>query len=327
MQPSPARLPAHRLFHGTRLREALEFLWGHHFDLRPDTRDRTPLDVRINGVQLQDLFLGDVSYGRAIEVAATPARTDYWLHLPRQHDFELEIGRRRMCCNVRTGAVITPQQRTLIRTSPACARFVLSLPRDPLVRMLSALLDQPLGAPLEFAPAVNLTQGYGQSLVRHVRNAVDDLEGGGSLLNHPVARSGFEQFVMMGLLLSHGHNYSAALLKPTPAVASRDVRRAIDFIEAHLDVPISMADIIGAAAVSGRALFRDFKRFTGQSPMQYLRDARFRRVRSALARAEPGQRVSEIAAQWGFVHLGRFSRDYRQRFGEPPSVTLRHARI
>jgi AraC-like DNA-binding protein len=157
--------------------------------------------------------------------------------------------------------------------------------------------------------------------------AVDDLEQGGSLLNHPVALSGFEQFVLMGLLLSHGHNYSAALLQPTPAVASRDVRRAIDFIEAHLASPIAMADIIDAAAVSGRALFKHFKHFTGQSPMQYIRDARFRQVRRALAHAEPGQRVSDIAGQWGFVHLGRFSREYRQRFGEPPSATLRHARL
>lgn len=29
-----------------------------------------------------------------------------------------------------------------------------------------------------------------------------------------------------------------------------------------------------------------------------------------------------IAARWGFTHFGRFSKLYRDRFGESPSVTL-----
>ena len=33
--------------------------------------------------------------------------------------------------------------------------------------------------------------------------------------------------------------------------------------------------------------------------------------------------VSHIAHTWGFLHLGRFSSAYQQRFGRPPSQTLR----
>jgi len=32
--------------------------------------------------------------------------------------------------------------------------------------------------------------------------------------------------------------------------------------------------------------------------------------------------VTEIATQWGFTHMGRFSIEYRLRFGESPSETL-----
>jgi transcriptional regulator GlxA family with amidase domain len=156
--------------------------------------------------------------------------------------------------------------------------------------------------------------------------AIDDLEQGESLLSHPLLMRSFEEFIYFGLLLSQRHNYSEALLQPAPRVASRDVKRAIDFIEAHLASPITMADIIEAAAVSGRALFRHFKHFTGASPMQYLREARFKQVQHALSHALPGQRVCGIAALWGFDHMGRFSREYRRRFGESPSATLRRGR-
>ena len=33
--------------------------------------------------------------------------------------------------------------------------------------------------------------------------------------------------------------------------------------------------------------------------------------------------VSEVAWRWGFAHHGRFAAQYRTRFGETPSQTLR----
>jgi 3-polyprenyl-4-hydroxybenzoate decarboxylase len=33
--------------------------------------------------------------------------------------------------------------------------------------------------------------------------------------------------------------------------------------------------------------------------------------------------VTAVAGRWGFVHLGRFTQQYRQLFGEAPSQTLR----
>jgi transcriptional regulator GlxA family with amidase domain len=56
--------------------------------------------------------------------------------------------------------------------------------------------------------------------------------------------------------------------------------------------------------------------------MRYLCNARFEKVREALARAQPGESVATIAMSWGFSHLGRFSVEYRRRFGESPSNTL-----
>ena len=60
--------------------------------------------------------------------------------------------------------------------------------------------------------------------------------------------------------------------------------------------------------------------------MRYMRTARYQKVREALSRAEPEESVGDIAAKWGFSHMGRFSVEYRRRFGETPSETLRRRR-
>jgi AraC-like DNA-binding protein len=44
-----------------------------------------------------------------------------------------------------------------------------------------------------------------------------------------------------------------------------------------------------------------------------------------LRAARPGEvTVAEVAAKWGFWHLGRFASTYRATFGELPSQSLRH---
>ena len=195
-----------------------------------------------------------------------------------------------------------------------------------MIAQLAALLGEPPDSPLEFALEMDLAAGHGQTLARYVLMAAADFDFSGSILRNPVMISAFEQFIVTGLLLSHPHNYAEALRRLETTVTPRNVRRAIDYIDAHLDQAITIADIVKATGVPGRTLFTQFKDFKGASPMRYIRNARFQRAREALLQAEPEESVTAVAASWGFVHLGRFSIEYRRRFGESPSETLRRNR-
>jgi len=108
-----------------------------------------------------------------------------------------------------------------------------------------------------------------------------------------------QQFIITALLLSPPHNYSNALRCLEKPIAPRDVRRAVDYIEAHLDQAITVADLVAATGVAGRTLFMHFKRFKGISPMRYARDDRLRKARQALLRAYPETSVTDIALNAG----------------------------
>jgi AraC-like DNA-binding protein len=105
-----------------------------------------------------------------------------------------------------------------------------------------------------------------------------------------------------------------------------DLRRAAHYIGLHLDDAMTVGAVAAAAGVADRTLYKHFHDERGTSPMRYVRDCRFTQVREALLHACPQDNVTTIAVQWGFCHLGRFSVEYRKRYGETPSETLRRHR-
>jgi transcriptional regulator GlxA family with amidase domain len=117
---------------------------------------------------------------------------------------------------------------------------------------------------------------------------------------------------------------SPTFLLPDTEDSMPDVERAQQYIGAHLDDAMTVGDVAAAAGVAHRTLYKHFHDMRGTSPMRYARDCRFAEVREALLQACPQHNnVTTIAVQWGFCHLGRFSVEYRKRYGERPSETLR----
>ena len=320
-------LERHPIFSSRDAEEARAFLHAKEFNLEVARREAQDLDMRINGIYLPGMYVGYIQYGPPVDVRAVQ-RDDYWIQMPIGGQLEVVSGLGSVICDARRAAVASPTRKNyyLVRSGGGCAGIRLSLFKAALIGQLAALLGEPIGTPLEFASEMDLAGGHGRTLARYVLMAVADLQTSGSMLASPIVMSTFEQFIMTGLLLSHPHNYRDALRRLELPIASRDVRRAIDFIETHLTSPITIADIVTATGVPGRTLFKHFRDCKGVSPMRYLRNARFQRVREALMKAEPEQGVTTIAANWGFVHLGRFSIEYRARFGESPSETLKRRR-
>ena len=214
--------------------------------------------------------------------------------------------------NAGCAAITCPVRGPVVRSGPGSARLHLSVKQDAMIRHLAALLDEPVGVPLEFASAMPINRGYGRSLADSLRLAAADGDDAGGILINPLASSAFEQFVLTALLVSHPHNYTDALRRRERPLAPRAVKRAIDYIQAHLDEPIGLYQIVAASGVPGRTLLKHFRDFRGTSPMGDLRQARFQKVHQALRRAAPEEEVTGIAAAHGFTHMGRFSVEYRE---------------
>jgi AraC-like DNA-binding protein len=318
-------LERYRVFRSHDAEETRAFLGGkgYQFDLSP--RLTRQLSTRINAVYMPGMYLGFMHYGDLpVELSPGLARSDFLVQLPIRGHLAASMGGESVDCNPYRAVIASPvRERCRFVSSADSTRLQLALCQAALSGQLAALLGEPPSAPLDFAPAMDLTRGYGRSLAQHVLLAVANLDAADSVLLNPITMGAFEQFIITALLLSHPHNYSNALRRVERPIAPRDIRRAIDYIEANFDRAITIADLVAATGVAGRTLFMHFKEFKGISPMRYLRDARLRKARQALLLAEPETCVTSIAMNLGFTHMGRFSVAYRSRFGESPSQTLK----
>ena len=89
---------------------------------------------------------------------------------------------------------------------------------------------------------------------------------------------------------------------------------------------VTVSSLCRVAAVSRRTLEYGFRAALGFGPARFLRERRFEGVRRDLLRADPQTTgVRHVALEWGFLDMGHFAGDYRKRFSELPSVTLRRA--
>ncbi|HSW18874.1 MAG TPA: helix-turn-helix domain-containing protein, partial [Ramlibacter sp.] len=111
------------------------------------------------------------------------------------------------------------------------------------------------------------------------------------------------------------------------AARRRVVDRAREMMLSRTSEPASILEICSRIGASPRKLSYCFQDALGISPAKYLRAVRLNNARRDLKQPDgPDTCVQDVAARWGFWHLGQFSLDYKRQFSELPSATLRSAR-
>ena len=111
---------------------------------------------------------------------------------------------------------------------------------------------------------------------------------------------------------------------PGDGTPIRVATRTKAFIDGHFRERLRMEDLCRATGVGVRTVQRSFRQRFGVTVTSYLKDVRLAAAYRDLLAARPSQdSVTTIALQNGWNHLGRFSVEFRQRFGQLPRETLR----
>lgn len=177
---------------------------------------------------------------------------------------------------------------------------------------------------LTFEPEIDFAAPGGTIIRNTIHYIAEALDSAPLELDNPILNAQMEDLLLTQCLTLLPNSYQDALNGRTVAtIVPYHVKRAREYIHAHADKKLGLADIAAAAGCGYRCVQRGFMDAYGVSPMAYLRMVRLKRIRAQLLARQGGSAVSDIAKKWGFPHMGRFAQVYRREFGELPSETAR----
>jgi AraC-like DNA-binding protein len=279
---------------------------GHDLQAR---EPGTPLDGIVNGLTLESVSLVWVRYGGAGVIVDTPPTEGEFAMCVPSAPMGVEYRRRSRQETASGSLVLSHDEPMRMTPDPAQGCLVISTTTGRLADHLRDYLGRPPAPPLRFHPASSPAAGAG----------LHQAAAGGI---HPMAARSLDQSLLSAILLGLPHTATADLAdyRPPPADIAGRIR---DWLEAHHDRPVGVADIAAAMDLSIRRLQAVSRHYWGQTPMQMLRGIRLDHARAALLAAGPATgTVAGTAAAAGFTRLSRFTAAYHQRFGETPSQTL-----
>jgi AraC-like DNA-binding protein len=317
-------LKGHALFHSTDLDEARERVAAVFCPHRLETIGRqAAFDACHHHLPGQRISLNYIEYGARTLIDPGQLGSFYLLQIPLEGGAEITNGGERYLSTPTHAAVLNPHLPTRMVWAEGTRQVLVQINRKAMQEHLAAVLGSPSGRTLTFHGPLDLTTPAGAALKRIVLWLVAEADAGMSPIGSGLMARQIENSVIAGLIEAHRHDHEMQLRRAPSAPRPRQLMLAEGYIEAHLDRSITLDEIADAAGVSPRGLQLAFRQHRGTTPLAFWREARLARAHADLAAGRPGTSVTKVALRWGFTHFGRFSEQYRARYGQSPRDTLR----
>ena len=282
--------------------------------------ERERLDARMHYAALGDVALSRLSYGASVQIDPDPLEAFFLVQMPLAGGARISSARANIQSDAQLASVLNPDDEVHMHWLAGNDQLMLRISRSLVERTLVAQLGRELHQPLNFELGFRWRDsGPWMGLLSYLGSCTAQAS---ELLQHKLVVAHIEQLAAAMLLTAHRHNYSETTVMRCSQVLPRHIRKVQEYLQANAHEPVTAEQLAQIAGVSVRSLYTGFKDFLGASPMQYLRDLRMERARAELMTSDVSN-VAAVALRWGFAHLGRFSSEYRQRYGEAPSQTLK----
>ncbi|WP_394830301.1 AraC family transcriptional regulator [Pendulispora rubella] len=118
-------------------------------------------------------------------------------------------------------------------------------------------------------------------------------------------------------LLALQSRYASAAVKPGRALPAWRLRNVIEYIEAHLDEDLTLAELAGVAGYSLSHFKPLFRQAAGKPVHAFVLERRVERARALLL--EGGKSIVDVALETGFANPSHMARCMRRALGVSPS--------
>jgi AraC-like DNA-binding protein len=271
--------------------------------------------LRLQASDLGPVTVGVLGWGADVGIDCTYPGS-YAINIPLSGRLESSHDGRRIRSIHGHATVCSPdRQASITMWSADCVGVSLKVDRDYLVRKIRQLTGTDDEVLLPYQLDLSRPRWHGWVHLLRALPGKEDLLGGSEVARQ-LSGAITDSFIA-GVTADAPRHDDAASVRP------RQVKRVLDALHADPARGWTLSDMAELAGVSGRRLQQSFRVTLGLSPTEYLRDLRLALVHRDLLECPGGASIRDIAAKWGFVHAGRFSLLYKQKYGQLPSSVLR----
>lgn len=271
-------------------------------------------------VHCGNLSISRLEYGLDVYIEPDCLTDFYLIQIPCSGYAEIEYQQQKFVSYSQIASVLSPDIPLRMKWKAHSPQMLLKISKEKLLlHCQQHLANFNLTLPI-FDPKLDFSQANGQYFLQLFQQLLHAIQEEYHPLKHPLALQQFELNLYNALLYGQAHTYQSQLLEvPNQQISPHFIKITQDYIHSHLHENLSIELLAQHANVSVRSLFLGFQKYLNTTPMQYLKDLRFKNVHAELSKS--GQSITEVALKWGFTHLGRFSQEYKKRYGYTPSET------
>lgn len=276
----------------------------------------------LRSMDFSDIGLSRISYGSEVQVLCPDLMGVYHFQIVTRGRCQWQFADRALELGAGQALMMNPSEQIDLNYSSDCEKLIVKVPEE-LVR--SACLEQFGALPrcgVRFdTDVVNLTDSRAfMSFLQVVFFEADDV------VNVDATRLcvSYRDLLVRKLLTTFPSNVSQ---QPAPASQDPQLVGILDYVAANIKADLSVEELAAMCRVSVRTVYNLFAKQLSTTPRLYIKQMKFKALHQDLLTLASVRNVTEVALDYGFTHLGRFSSDYKRIFGELPSETLKRRRL
>jgi len=289
---------------------------GHHrLEMLEGEKEKSSLSFR----EFAGFGLSQLSYGNRVRVRSPELESIYHLQVVTNGECVWHQAGESMKVSRGQAMMVNPYEKIDLEYSADCEKLIIKVPELALVNAREMSLGRLPENGIRFNRSPVALKLYPAlfNIMEAVLSELDEAE------NEEVSRvcAPYREIILKKLLRVFPSNWSSA---DNSTVCHPSLAKMTRYIEENVHRNIDMEELSNVSNMSVRSIYNTFSKAFATTPKCYIKQLKLQKLREDLLQGKC-RNVTEIALDYGFSHLGRFSSDYRKSFGELPSETMRMA--
>lgn len=290
-----------------------------------ETARKDQLDFHYSGIRLpsKKMAIGCISYGTDVSIQIQQLGA-YSISLPIHGQQTLRMNGETHLSHSNNGIIVSSQDQQELIIHRNCKKFQVVIPEESVKSVLSNLLSKPVKERVIFEPDMPFSEdNFLRLWWNNIQQCLSLRQDYSRFDGLNLLSQDYESFLIKALLLTQQNNYSNELRSLQEYQLPKPVMVVREFIHRFADQELDASDLVMISGTSKSTLYREFQQALHMSPMDYLKNYRLEQIHHALLQNNANISISRLAYDWGFRHLGRFSQEYKAKYGVLPSETLK----